>query len=69
MTTVRREDLRSARICGAGARRAFRERGLSWAAFLRGGIDAETLRDRFGDLADRPIAAARAREQRQGVRR
>lgn len=65
MTTVTRADLRTARICGAGARGWWQRRGLCWQTFLREGIDAETLRAGGHDeLVERVIAAAADREGR-----
>lgn len=69
MTRVTREDLRAARLCAAGARGWFARHGLSWQAFLREGVAAETLRAVAGGadvVVERAIAAAEAREARLG---
>jgi hypothetical protein len=65
MTTVTLADLRASRLCFAGARPWFRRHGLDWQAFLREGLDAETLRATGDPFALRVIAVAEAREERE----
>ena len=62
MTRVTLQDLRASRFCFQGARLWFRRHGLDWQAFLREGLDAETLAATGDALALRVIAVAEARE-------
>jgi hypothetical protein len=62
MTRVYVQDLRASRLCFQGARPWFARHGLDWQAFLRDGLDAETLVATGDSLALHVIAIAVTRE-------
>lgn len=51
-------------LCHRGARGWFAERGWDWAAFVRDGIPAQTLRDTGDAFALALVAAVEARDGR-----
>ena len=65
MTRVYAKDIRTAKLCFAGARPWFRRHGLDWQDFLANGIDAERLAATGDALVLRVIAIAQAREAQE----
>lgn len=61
---VRLEDMHSIDFCNRGARLWFAQHGISWADFVRDGIDADVLLDTGDAMAADVVAAARRREAR-----
>ena len=61
---VRLEDMHAIDFCNRGARQWFKEHGLSWADFVRDGLEAETLLATGDAMAADVVAAARRREGR-----
>lgn len=53
-------DIQKANHCVSGARQWFRSHGLDFRAFLRDGIDAQTLLDTGDPLAVRVVSRAEA---------
>lgn len=58
MTIVTRRHCRELDYCSRGMRPWFAANGLSWADFVKHGIDAEVLRATHNAMADRVIAHA-----------
>lgn len=58
MTTVEHRHMRQLGYCNRGAREWFARHGLSWADFVRQGIDAEQLRATNDAMAARVVAHA-----------
>lgn len=61
---VRLADMHAVDFCNRGARQWFSEQGLSWSAFVQGGIDADVLLETGDAMAADVVAAARRREGR-----
>jgi hypothetical protein len=64
MTIVLHRHCRALGYCNRGMRPWFSREGLSWADFLKDGIDADILRAKSNAMADRAIA--RAEEEANG---
>lgn len=59
---VRLEDMHAVDFCNRGARQWFAQHGISWADFVRDGIDSNILIDTGDAMAADVVAAARRRE-------
>jgi hypothetical protein len=66
MCKVRHGDITAAGLCCKGGRQWFVANGLDWAAFVREGIDAETIIKTGCPLGLRVVEAANRREQQNG---
>jgi len=61
-TTVRHVHMRELGYCNRGARAFFARHGLSWADFLREGIDGDSLRATGDAMAARVVEHAQQQE-------
>lgn len=61
---VRHEHFRALRYCNRGARKWLEQRGVAWADFLAGGVDAQWMRDTGDAMA---IAAVEHAERQAAM--
>ena len=61
--TIYMRDIRAAKMCSRGARDWFARYGLDWPAFLKSGIDSETLIKTGCPMARTVVEVANGRQE------
>lgn len=60
--TVRMVHIRRALMCSSGARAFFKRHDLDWDAFLKDGVEAQTLADTGDEMALQVVEVARGQQ-------